>query len=72
MWKVAVGGWDSTLVLGTMPITVSVIVLVKNLKARGELEGSLADKFRGAFLPEGCHPFQPVLGWDVLQGYNGY
>lgn len=68
--------------------SVSVIVLVKKLKARGELKraslqtfplrpilygvrlkltGSLANKFWGSFLPEGCHPFQPVLGWDVLQ-----
>lgn len=38
MWKVAVGGMVSTLVLGIMPVTMSVIVLVKKLKARGELK----------------------------------
>lgn len=96
MWKVAVGGMVSALVLGIMPVTVSVIVLVKKLKARGELKraslqtfplrpilygvrlkltGSLANKFWGSFLPEGCHPFQPVLGWDVLgiaHVFNGH
>lgn len=36
MWKVALGGTVSALVLGTTPGTV--IVLVKKLKARGELK----------------------------------
>lgn len=82
--------------LGTMPITVSVIVLVEKPKARGELKraslptfpldpilygvqlkltGSLANKFWGSFLPEGCHPFQSILGWDVLgiaHMFNGH
>lgn len=31
-----------------------------------KLGGLLAHKFGGSFLPEGCHSFQPVLGWDVL------
>lgn len=31
-----------------------------------KLAGSLAHKFGGSFLPEGCHSFQPVPGWDVL------
>lgn len=44
------GGWGSTLVLGTMPITVSVIVLVKTLKARGELKRAhLPTNFGGRF-----------------------
>lgn len=40
-----------------------------------KLAGLLAHKFGRSFLPEGCHPFQPVLGWDVLgiaHMFNGH
>lgn len=56
MWKVAVGGMVSALVLGIMPVTVSVIVLVKKLKAGGELK-------RASLLA--CSPFLCVLFFMV-------
>lgn len=74
----------NTLVLGTIPIPMSVIFLVKKSMKRAsllltfpldprlygvylKLAGSLTHKFGGgSFLHEGCHSFQPVLGWDVL------
>lgn len=57
MWKVAVGGMVSALVLGTMPVTVSVIVLVKKLTARGELKRVSLQTF----------PLHPILLWCAFK-----